>query len=151
MRLELSLRDKIGLAVTFTLILAYIAFRLNGGGFAAVEGRSMEPLLHTGDLVILVKKSDVNIGDIVVYKSGSKYIIHRVIDEYRVGDYNCYVTKGDNNAIPDIGDPVKCPPGLSSYRVAGQPEDSIVGVVLTVRGHPLKIPYIGSITLLVRG
>mgnify|MGYP001770629717 CR=1 FL=1 len=149
MGFKLSLKDKLALLTALLLILGYIAFRASGGGFAAVEGRSMEPLLHTGDLVILVRKSEINVGDIVVYKSGSKYIIHRVIDKYEVNGYYCYVTKGDGNILPDIGDPRLCPPRSSGF--SGQPESSIVGVVLTIRGYPVKIPYIGTITLMIRG
>jgi signal peptidase len=148
LRLELSLKDKIALGLTVLLIVGYVVFRVYGGGFAAVEGRSMEPLLHTGDLVVLVKRSDISVGDIVVYSSGSKYVIHRVVGKYEVNGYYCYIVKGDNNVIPDTGDPRRCPPGR--YGVSGIPEDSIVGVVLSVRGNPVKIPYIGSITLLVR-
>ncbi len=147
--MRLSFKDKIVLGLTLLLIIGYVIFKAYGGGFAAVEGRSMEPLLHTGDLVILVKKSDIDVGDIVVYSSNSKYVIHRVIGVYEVKGYYCYVTKGDNNITPDIGDPRRCPPG--PFGVSGVPRDSIVGVVLTVRGHPVKIPYIGSITLLIKG
>jgi len=145
---RLSARDKAVLILTLLLLLGYVAFRLSGGGFAAVEGRSMEPILHTGDLVVIIKKKDINVGDIVVYRSSSKFIIHRVIDKYEVNGYYCYITKGDGNAIPDFGDPQACPPRRG---FAGQPESSIVGVVLTIRGYPVKIPYIGSITLLIRG
>jgi signal peptidase len=148
MRLGLSFRDKVALILTLLLIVGYLVFRVSGGGFAAVEGRSMEPLLHTGDLVVLVKRGDLDVGDIVVYSYGSKYVIHRVVGKYEVNGYYCYIVKGDNNVIPDTGDPRRCPP--SPYGVSGIPEDSIVGVVLTVRGSPVKIPYIGSITLLVR-
>ena len=148
MRLELSFRDKIALILTLLLVVGYVIFRVSGGGFAAVEGRSMEPLLHTGDLVVLVKRSSIDVGDIVVYSSGSKYVIHRVVGKYEVNGYYCYVVKGDNNLIPDMGDPRRCPPSL--YGVSGIPEDSVIGVVLTVRGNPVKIPYVGSITLLVR-
>jgi signal peptidase I, archaeal type len=148
MRLGLSFRDKVALILTLLLIVGYLVFRVSGGGFAAVEGRSMEPLLHTGDLVVLVKRGDIDVGDIVVYSYGSKYVIHRVVGKYEVNGYYCYIVKGDNNVIPDTGDPRRCPP--SPYGVSGIPEDSIVGVVLTVRGSPVKIPYIGSITLLVR-
>jgi signal peptidase len=149
LRLELGLKDKIALGLTVLLIVGYVVFRVYGGGFAAVEGRSMEPLLHTGDLVILVKRDRVNVGDIIVYSSGSKYIIHRVVAVYEVNGYYCYVTKGDNNIAPDVGDPRRCPPG--PFGVSGVPEDSVVGVVLTVGGRPIKIPYIGGITLLFRG
>jgi len=145
---RLSARDKAVLILTLLLLLGYVAFRLSGGGFAAVEGRSMEPILHTGDLVVIIKKKDINKGDIVVYRSSSKFIIHRVIDKYEVNGYYCYITKGDGNTIPDFGDPQACPPRDG---FAGQPESSIVGVVLTIRGYPVKIPYIGSITLLIRG
>ncbi len=150
--MKLTRQDKIAVALTIALIAAYIAFRLAGGGFAAVEGRSMEPLLHTGDLVILVKKDplNINVGDIIVYRSGAKFVIHRVIHKYEVDGRHCFVTKGDNNWSPDMGDPRKCPPSPAMPGVAGHPEENIVGVVLSINKAPLKIPYIGGITLIIK-
>ena len=69
-----------------------------------VPTNSMEDEIMPGDYV-LFKKTDfskVNENDVIVYKSKSddmygKFIIHRVIEEHE--DY--FITKGDNNPLPD--------------------------------------------------
>lgn len=52
-----------------------------------------------GDLVIVTNTNDIKIGDVVVYTTPLKPypIIHRV---YNISDDN-FLTKGDNNPIPD--------------------------------------------------
>ncbi|MCE4604173.1 MAG: signal peptidase I [Aeropyrum sp.] len=138
------------LAATLFLVAAYAIAMLAGSGFAVVEGSSMEPLLHSGDLVILSSSGDYGPGDIVVYRKGDRYIIHRIIYEYRgSGGIECYVIKGDNNPIPDTGDPALC----GSVRVEGigyaigVPETAIVGKAVEWRGIVLKIPYVGILKI----
>ncbi|MEB3759671.1 MAG: signal peptidase I [Desulfurococcales archaeon] len=133
------------IAVIVFFILA--AYMLLGGvlRLAIVEGISMEPLLHTGDVVLIKKEApdQINVGDIVVYSSGTKYIIHRVIEIKKIDGKYCYVVKGDNNPMPD--------PGFPECHGLGIPYDAIVGVVQEVDGSPVKIPYVGGLSLLVRG
>lgn len=137
------------------VLVALYGYSLVLGGFAVVEGRSMEPLLHTGDLVFLSKNKEPEVGSIVVYKDRSgKYIIHRVIGIYEYMGKKCYVIKGDNNAIPDYGFPDICrrPHRVGSYTAYGVPEDRIVGVVIGIGwDNPFKIPYIGGLTILYKG
>jgi signal peptidase len=63
------------------IIAAIILVAVGQVRIAVVEGISMEPTFHTGDMVFLEKKSpsDIRVGDVIVYTTGSKYIIHRVI------------------------------------------------------------------------
>ncbi len=65
-----------------------------------VEGKSMEPLIQEGDLVILKKISGEKIekGEIVGIDCGRKIIIHRV---YKILAGKLAVTKGDNNKNED--------------------------------------------------
>ena len=129
------------------IVFIFIILILSGKvRVAVVEGISMEPTLHTGDMVVIEKKppDEIEVGDVVVYKSGNRYIIHRVIDKFRMGGTMCFVIKGDNNPIPDIGSP-RC-------KGKGVPYDEIVGVVYSVKpGVPLKVPYLGGISVLLRG
>ena len=126
---------------------AIIAFGVRS--MAIVEGRSMEPLFHTGDVVFLRSKTEdqIKVGDIVVYQMNGKYIIHRVVDIYKAGNITCYIVKGDNNPIPDPGNP-SCP-FINGLR--GIPFSSVKGVVVTIEDTPIKIPYLGGVTLLLRG
>ncbi len=140
--------------VVALLLGAYGVAAYYGAGFAIVEGASMEPLLHTGDLVLLSKKSasEIEVGDIVVFKWGNRYVIHRVVYKYQSesGEY-CFVTKGDNNALPDLGDPIRCGSiAVSGLGLAsGRPYEDIIGVVMEVWGTPVKIPYIGIVRLFI--
>jgi len=132
--------------VSTLLILALIILVAAGRvKVAVVEGISMEPTMHTGDLVFLEKKAPdkIDVGDVVVYHAGSKYIIHRVIKIYKNNGRYCYVVKGDNNPVPDPGFP-QC-----GYR--GIPYDAILGVVYSVHNMPVKIPYIGGISVVLKG
>ncbi|MGC9148327.1 MAG: signal peptidase I [Sulfolobales archaeon] len=112
---------------------------------AVVEGRSMEPTLNTGDIVFMIPISDpreINVGDVIVFKRpNGELIIHRVIEIKIYKDSYYYVTKGDNNPIPD---PPNNPgePGIS-FR-------SVIGKVLSLgKGVVIKIPYVGIIPLIL--
>ena len=89
-----------------------------GIGFANVVSGSMEPALKKGTLLLVRKKADAEIGDIVVYQSGESIIVHRIISAE--GDQ--VITKGDANETEDI--PIK--------------RSQIKGVVM------FKIPEIGK-------
>ena len=67
-----------------------------------VNGRSMRPFLKEGrDKVILTKADAHSIkkGDIVVYKKGDAYILHRVVSL----DGGVISIMGDNENNPDCG------------------------------------------------
>jgi len=139
------------LYVAGIMIVVLVLWLSGVNGLAIVDGRSMEPLFHTGDVVVLVEKApdEIEVNDVVVYKNPlGKYIIHRVIKIYEVDGKICYVIKGDNNEIPDLGFS-SCPPSPEGYR--GVPYEAIRGVVVSIGDTPVKFPYLGGITLLVRG
>jgi len=128
------------LIVIFIILIATGVIRV-----AVVEGRSMEPTMHTGDLVLLEKKppEDIKPGDVVVYSVGGKYIIHRVLKVFIHNGEYCYVVKGDNNPVPD--------PGFPECGGRGIPYDAIIGVAYSYNGMVVKIPYIGGVSVLLRG
>lgn len=101
-------------------------------------------------------------------------IIHRVIYIYHHDGIECLVTKGDNNLVPDPGYPSVCgyvtitinetqtPGGPVGYategpgsavagevRVSGVPINYVIGVVIG-GSRPIAIPYIGSLSLILR-
>jgi len=83
------------------LVIIIVLFLGRAVGFPAaimiVSGRSMEPTLRVGDLVLCVK-SPFEVGDIVVWCVGPTYcVIHRVIEITG----SSVITKGDNNPAPD--------------------------------------------------
>lgn len=133
------------LITNILLILFVLIIILNILGFimlGVVEGPSMEPLFQTGDLVIIVKSNDINVGDIIVFKKriGNGYIIHRVISVNNFNGTSYYVTKGDNNPLPDY----------QEFEVLGIPQGRVVGKVLEINGIPMKIPMIGYLSLILR-
>ncbi|MCE4618845.1 MAG: signal peptidase I [Desulfurococcales archaeon] len=137
-----------GILIVVLLFILIVASGVRS--MAIVEGQSMEPLFHTGDVVFLKKKGpgEIKVGDIVVYEAKpGKYIIHRVISIYQAAGTTCYVVKGDNNPIPDPG----LPPCPYKNGVRGIPYEAISGVVLAPDGIAIKIPYLGGLTLLFRG
>jgi len=130
-------------AVIILLIAVNIVSLLSGQSYVAVvSGTSMEPILSTGDVVFILpvkSPSEISLGDVIVYKSQSgRYIIHRVINMVSAGDKAYFVTKGDNNPIPDT----------FGYGYPGVPFENVVGKVVSIGGSVLKIPYVGVISLL---
>ena len=93
---------------TFILaILAWIFFAPAAAGgavnYVIINGNSMEPLFHTGDLVIVRAAHSYQVGDIVTYQDPrlDQFVIHRII----ATDSNHYTLKGDNNDWVDSYQP----------------------------------------------
>lgn len=58
----------------------------------------MIPVISPSDEIIISNKSNLNVGDIVVFLKKGKLIAHRIICLLKD---NIYITKGDNNLISD--------------------------------------------------
>jgi len=112
---------------------------------AIVKGRSMLPLLREGDVVFITrcKPSEIGIGDIVIYRSRfeGRLVVHRVVDIKYINGVYYFVTKGDNNAIPDYNE--------FDYNI-GVNQARIVGKVISVDNLVFKIPYVGYLALIIR-
>jgi signal peptidase len=103
----LSRLATLGLVVAWFLLLRPVAL----GGPAAYEivsGHSMEPLLHTGDLVITQSSSTYVVGDLIAFHvpaaqvGSGAVVIHRIVG----GDgQSGFIVKGDNKATPDTWRP----------------------------------------------
>lgn len=98
-----SLVVLVGLVVGWFILLRPVAF---GGPatYATVAGVSMEPRLHTGDLVIARAEASYAIGDVVVFRvpagtpGAGSLVVHRIVG----GDAaNGFVLQGDNKDAPD--------------------------------------------------
>ena len=113
-----------------------------------VVSGSMEPVFYRGDIVVIEKadflglhefnSSDVKVGDIVVYDAAwfNQPVIHRIIDIKDINGTTMYVIKGDNNNRTD-------PYYVTSNQIESR--------VLTWGNNPLVIPWIGHISLWLRG
>jgi signal peptidase I len=97
----------ISLIVAWFLLLRPVAL----GGPAAYEmvsGHSMEPLLHTGDLVITQSASTYAVGDLIAFHvpagqlGAGSVVIHRIVGGDGVSGF---IVKGDNKPTPDTWQP----------------------------------------------
>ncbi len=74
--------------------------RIFGLSVSYVPTESMEPVINRGDYVLFIEASfdDVNVNDIIVYKSSEgRFIIHEVIEK----NDSYIIAKGCNNEIAD--------------------------------------------------
>lgn len=68
-----------------------------GYGAALVLTGSMEPTFRADDLIFVKEADTFEVGDIVVYQSGSLLVVHRIVEITEDG----IITKGDANNAPD--------------------------------------------------
>ena len=99
---------------------------------AAITSGSMWPALKTGDLVFIkgvYDKDAIAVGDIIVYsnKENNTLTIHRVTEKRE----DTVVTKGDANFTDD----------------APARYEDIIGKTFNIGSKPLRMPYLGSITV----
>lgn len=100
---------------------------------AAITSSSMWPALKQGDIVFIKgigAKTEVKIGDIVVYKNERGFTIHRVIQM----DENTLTTKGDANNVEDA--PI-------AY-------SALVGKTVNLKGKLIRLPYLGKLSQVFR-
>lgn len=99
---------------------------------AAITSGSMWPVLKQGDLIFIqgINSEDLKIGDIIVYRNqiNNTFTIHRIAKV----EQNFITTKGDANFQEDP--PVRY--------------EDIVGRAVAISNKPLRLPYLGSITML---
>src|SRR6266496_6188934 len=86
-------------------LIAFAPLQLGGqAAFVIVNGNSMEPLYHRGDLVILRTADDYQVGDIVTYRHPQiGPVIHRIIGR----DAERFVFRGDHNNFIDPYRPIR--------------------------------------------
>jgi signal peptidase len=96
------------LVALFAVIIIWLNTGLFGIQPTLVSGPSMLPTLHAGDIVVTrdVPIGEIEVGDIVRFRSGGSHIIHRVVEIDRSEGGSRITTKGDanNTADPPIGE-----------------------------------------------
>lgn len=135
----------INILITIILVTILLTNILGLIVLGVVEGSSMEPLLQTGDVVIIITTRhgmSIDLGDIIVFTraDGRGLVIHRVIKIVNAGNSTYYITKGDNNMLPDY----------QEFEGPGIPRERVLGKVLEIFDVPFKIPLIGYLSIIVR-
>ena len=117
------------IAMMFIVALLWFNTGLLGVKPEIVTGVSMEPAMHTGDLVIVkdVDVGDLRVGDVIQFKTGQTRVFHRLIEIEKTPEGYALVTQGDNNNTPD--DPI----------VDEQVEGKVVLTVPDAGWVPIKI------------
>jgi signal peptidase I len=102
-----QLRRRLLAAVSALLIFLAVAAIATGQiGYVVTSGISMEPLYHTGDLVVIERASSYHVGEIVAYHGpldGHLVVLHRIVGGNAISGF---VMKGDNNHFDDPIHPV---------------------------------------------
>lgn len=84
--------------ISIVLLSAYFLLRLLGlAEIYEVKTGSMENEIHAGDYILIIKKNNYQVGDIVTFKKEDYYVTHRIIKK----NGKRIVTKGDANNTPD--------------------------------------------------
>ena len=84
--------------ILIVLLSAYFLLRLLGlAEIYEVKTGSMENGIHAGDYILIIKKNNYQVGDIVTFKKEDYYVTHRIIKK----NGKRVVTKGDANNTPD--------------------------------------------------
>lgn len=132
-------RDIIVILLVVVVVFAFIeGIKIATGTevpIAIVEGNSMVPTFYDGDIILVVgvKPSDLNVGDVIIYKTyNDRMIVHRIIEVIINDGKYFFKTQGDNNPLPD--------PGLvSETQVVGR----VIGVLIPKVGGIFKfiMPY----------
>jgi len=115
------------IAVLAAALFAIMASSISPVKFLTVSGSSMEPVISEKDVVVVLPASQLETGDIIVYKheiEGKEFLFtHRIVAiEYGDG-YARLITKGDNLPAPD------------NYFVRSS---QVIGTVVLI------IPFLGS-------
>ncbi len=98
-KLHRSIAGGIALAVFLAAWVAFAPSQLGGQStYVVVNGNSMEPAFHKGDLVVVREAHNYGPGDVVTYRHPDiGFVIHRIVGR----DGGTYLFQGDNNSYVD--------------------------------------------------
>jgi signal peptidase I len=150
-RLSRRSRRTAGRIASFAAVAAIVACALvlwpgflhGGTAYVIVSGNSMEPTLHGGDLVLTVRRSSYDVGEVVAYRipegqpGAGVLVIHRIVGGSATSGY---IMQGDNRAGRDPWRPrprdVVGAEGLSVPRL---------GLALVYLRTPLGLAFLAGI------
>lgn len=128
----------------FGLIVALIAFIilaltvlppvLRYQTYVVLSG-SMEPTIHIGSVIVAtaVDPNELRVGDIITYQrpTDKESVTHRIVQIKGSADGRAFVTQGDANGTPDLGD-------IRFDRLAGKVQMSVpyLGYIFNFIGSP---------------
>lgn len=95
--ISIALSIFLSLALYFGLSNRDLFINFFDMGTLLVCSGSMEPTLGIGDIIIIKKYDNYDIGDIVTYLDDNILVTHRIIEKKENG----FVLKGDNNNVKD--------------------------------------------------
>jgi signal peptidase len=114
--------------------------------YVLVSGTSMEPLLHTGDLAVVVRRGSYERGDVVAYRvpegdvGAGALVIHRIVGETEDG----FVYRGDNRRGIDLWQPTEDDiAGAMWFQVPN------AGLALQILRAPLILGLLAAIAVFV--
>jgi signal peptidase len=117
--------------------------------YVVVSGVSMEPGLHTGDLVVVHRRSSYRIGDAVLYRvpkgetGAGSLVIHRIVGGSAASGW---IIQGDNRDVPDLWRP-KSDDVVGSLWVSVPGVGSLLGQAMS----PLALASISTLLALLLG
>jgi signal peptidase I len=138
--------------LTIALVGAWaVTFRprtLGGpASFVGVNGISMTPTMHNGDVAVTEDKSTYHVGDVIAYRipagtpGAGHNIIHRIVGGDALNGYN---TKGDHNTWVDIWHPKPSDiVGKVWFRVPGG-----LNIIKRLRSPQILAGLVGSLTFM---
>ena len=138
MRWFAKLATALSLALLGVLWLVFAPLQFGGqAAYVIVNGNSMEPLYHRGDLVIIRAQPSYQVGDIVTYRHPQiGPVIHRIIGR----EVERFVFKGDHNDFIDPYRPIRSELIGKSWIYLPS-----VGAILTQLRTPLHMAILAAV------
>lgn len=91
---------------SFIFLIAFAPTQLGGSvTYVIINGNSMEPDFHLGDLILVRTEPVYRAGDAVTYQNAEmgSFVFHRIIG----AELDRFILKGDNNSWLDSYQPVR--------------------------------------------
>lgn len=83
--------------------VAFLVSGMLGVQFTPVIGSSMSPAFEPGHLLVTrnVAAEEIEVGDVIRYRLGETFVLHRVIDIWEGRPRRVFITQGDGNNVED--------------------------------------------------